>query len=139
MRYVNEKELSDKELKIGDAIYFSINGSTWSCMVDENHLAFGGMDNDYIFKQLYVDKMEFTKTAYGYTPANTMFPEYKMGDMAAAKRVVIALWRECDKQDMAVLVDKNFMTLRQLRKCVNENNTKIELLERAKKLIEKNG
>jgi hypothetical protein len=75
--------------------------------VNDNHIScIGPSSNDYIFKQLGVDKDKFCAQAYGYQPSHGDCPTYNSGDLKAASRLIEALYKECSKKQLEIAKER---------------------------------
>ena len=84
------------EYKEEDSVRFVVNGETFDYIIKINHLAckYG---NSIIFSKLKLSKESFCKEVYGYRPRGGSWPSYRIGDMKAANRVIIAIRKECER------------------------------------------
>lgn len=57
------------------------------------------VNNDRIFTNLSLDKIEFCREAYWYKPLEWDFPEFKEWDYEALYRVVIKLYELIENKD----------------------------------------
>jgi hypothetical protein len=75
--------------------------------VNDNHIScIGPSSNDYIFKQLGVDRHSFCAQAYGYTAGGGDCPTYKLEDYEAASRLIEALYKECSKKQLEIAKER---------------------------------
>lgn len=108
MKITNLKELNKRKiLNFEDIIVFTINKEKIEYEVDANYLHNRIYSNEYIFKILKLNKIEFTETHYGYnkrrrTINDEYWPEYKNNDYEAITRVVKELYKIIGEKDPTI-------------------------------------
>ena len=85
-------------LSVGTQIEFVVDGRTHRHVVREKYLHNESDCYDAVFTVLgIVDKRAFCDAAYGYSSGSMgVFPEYNVGDMEAATRIMFALFEAID-------------------------------------------
>ena len=99
MIYQTLEELGNNTLNLNDTVYFYINSRQLKYCVQSDHLtnAFK-CDNKEIFSILGINKEDFCRWHYGYTPYGGDWPSCKAGDLTALTRVVKALYLEIKRK-----------------------------------------
>lgn len=96
MKITNLKELNKrKTLKLNDKVIFTASGEEIEYNVFSGHLGGRGNDNDYVLRQLNIDKKQIATECYKYTPLNChdhYWPEFKDYDFKALTRLVKRLY-----------------------------------------------
>lgn len=119
MIYRTLEELEKNTLYLHDTVYFYINGRQLKYSVHSDYLANElNCENREIFSILGINKEDFCRWHYGYTPYGGNWPISKVADFAALTRVVKALYLEIKrKKEKEKLTYFNNAYLMQNLKC----------------------
>ena len=100
MIYQTLEELGNNTLRLGDIIYFYIDGKQLKYSVQSDHLCnVFRCNNAEIFSILgIINRSDFCNSHYGYYDYGGDWPSCKLGDFAALTRVVKALYREIENK-----------------------------------------
>lgn len=100
---------------LGDQIHFT---DSIKYQVETRFLkGLTGAQNSTIFTYLGVDKYEFCKEAYGYTPYDGGFPESKTDDYEALTRVIKAIFAKLEELDIPKTITRdNYKEVKCLRR-----------------------
>lgn len=100
MTYHTLEGLGNNTLKLGDFIYFYIDGRQLKYSVQSNHLSnMFKCNNAEIFSILgVINKSDFCNSYYGYYNYGGDWPSCKIADYAALTRVVKALYLEIERK-----------------------------------------
>jgi transcription antitermination factor NusG len=90
-----------KTYKEDDEVVFHIDGPI-KYQVKRTYLYSVNRDNEFIFKQLCVDKETFCTQAYGYEAGSGDCPTYNIEDYAAASRLIEALHVKCGEERLSI-------------------------------------
>jgi len=105
MEWTNNKP-PDLKLAIDDTVVFKYQGQTYKYVVHGSYLNCAFQNNSVIFEVLGIDKKEYAKKSYGYTPGAGTWPEYHNDDYAAASRLVNELFRLIKEKESIYDIDR---------------------------------
>lgn len=102
--YKNTTELIGETLKIGDTITFTNGKKTYKSTIRVSFLssmthgeAFNNKPLTLVGCNTKIQQYKFCEDAYGYKVGGGDWPEYDGGDMEAATRVVLAIFKKIEE------------------------------------------